>query len=502
VKGTCAFLVVAALVLGGRSHARALVLGGGSPETDCYAVFDGVELDSSSRKVICTDGDARCDRDGIPDGVCRLDIRICAHVPGIPGCRPRRIGDITVGGFSRGGGPFTIPVPVTPISRERCGDFARVSVPLRRTGSGVKVGKARIKLVAVSRVLHPKKDKDKLDIRCVPNPSPCIDVNCPGELDLTVASTGSDLDTGATGAGHNFSWPDGWKLGLALSGCNAIAYPLCTVTGPRGSTFGPPLPLLSAGVPACVVDGFADPSIGGTANVLTGAIHATVNVSANVHLTSVVQICPRCTGAAVGDAGTCDSGPNKGAPCTVEGIATVADASAGDNTYSLSAGCPPEPGTLVAPVALTFPLVTGVSTLLGPSPCSPPDGPPIPDDACGEGTCSDGICTDCASTTLAGECIAHKGGVQQACCSNAPKLPCFPTAPESDGRLERVGFSVQPQPPWPDPTYPKTASAKLVGAFCLPPTLVGQGPQATTIPNGPAALILPITEEWRLAPSS
>jgi len=53
------------------------------------------------------------------------------------------------------------------------------------------------------------------------------------------------------------------------------------------------------------------------------------------------------------------------------------------------------------------------------------------------------------------------------------------------------------QPPWPDPSYPKTAAAKLAGTFCLPATTVG----VTALEQGPGAIILPVTEEWRLAPS-
>ena len=165
--------------------------------------------------------------------------------------------------------------------------------------------------------------------------------------------------------------------------------------------------------------------------------------------------------------------------------------------YAVSGGCPPDPGSLAAPLALTFPLFTGIATLLGPSPCSQPEGPTIPDDACGEGTCTDAVCTDCAGTTAACVCIAPRGGIQQACCSNDTTRPCFPTGPASDGMLQRMGFSTPPEPRWPDPTYPKIAGATMVGTFCLPPTAVG----VATIGNGPATLIVPVTEEWRRTPS-
>ena len=484
------------VVLPARGLASTLFLGGGSPLTDCYALFElaaDVPLSGSSLSTVtCTDGDPSCDADGIPDGVCQFSMRVCAHVPGFPGCRPRRIGEIWLSGG-------VIPLPPVPLSRERCGEFGRVGVPIRRLKRGAKLrpGKAKLRLKATSKVLNPQRDFDRLYLRCLPSPAPCVDSNCPKELDMTVTSLGSDLDAGWTGAGHNFASADEWNLALGLSGCNATGYPSCTVDGPKGATFGPPLPLLAAGIPVCLVSRFVDHGVSGRANVQTGSISVGVSVVADVYLTAATDVCPRCTGATVGDAGTCDSGTNEGAPCTVEGLATVFGAPAGDDVYPVSGACPPDPGTLAASVALGFPLFTGISALLGPSPCSPMDGPPIPDDACGEGTCTDGVCTDCAGTTPAGECIARQGGIQQACCSNDTTRPCFPTDPASDGRLERVGFSAQPQPPWPDPSYPKTAAAKLAGTFCLPATTVG----VTALEQGLGAIILPVTEEWRLAPS-
>jgi len=490
IKTARACLVSLALGVSGSCFASTVILGGHS-QRDCYVLFElaaDVQVSNTFGGVSCIDGDPTCDADGVPDGVCEFSIRVCAHVPGVLGCRPRRIGEIRVSDPA-------IPLPPVPLARERCGDFGLVRVPLRKFSR--KPGRAKLRVTAISKVLHPRKDTDRLNLRCVPSPAPCVQANCPKELDVSVANVGSDLDAGWTGAGHNFAWADGWRLPLALSGCNATGYPSCRVDGAERATFGPPLPLLAAGTPSCLVGRFVDGGVTGGANIETGSISLTVQMVADVHLTSAAHVCPRCSGTAVGDAGTCDSGANQGAPCTVEGLATVFGAPAGDDVYPVSGACPPDPGTLAASVAVGFPLFTGISTLPGPSPCSPTDGPPVPDDACGEGTCADGICTDCAGTTPAGECIAPRGGIQQACCSNDTTRPCFPTDPASDGRFERVGFSAQPQPPWPDPSYPKTLAAQLVGTFCLPPTAVG----IMALEQGPAAIILPVTEEWRLAPS-
>jgi len=120
------------------------------------------------------------------------------------------------------------------------------------------------------------------------------------------------------------------------------------VDGPKGATFGPPLPLIAAGIPVCLVSRFVDHGVSGRANVQTGSISVGVSVVADVYLTAATDVCPRCTGATVGDAGTCDSGTNEGAPCTVEGLATVFGAPAGDDVYPVSGACPPDPGTLAA----------------------------------------------------------------------------------------------------------------------------------------------------------
>jgi hypothetical protein len=92
-------------------------------------------------------------------------------------------------------------------------------------------------------------------------------------------------------------------------------------------------------------------------------------------------------------------------------------------------------------------------------------------------------------------------GIDQACCqtgtttSGVPIINgCFGEdrpGTDDDFDIIRNGTPAIPQPPWPDPTYPKVAKGgKVAGAFCVPPT------EANTINTpiglgGPGAFILP-----------
>src|SRR5262249_60414769 len=91
-KAARACLVFLLVVLPAGGLTSTLILGGGSLLTDCYALFElaaDVPLSASSfPTVTCTDGDPSCDADGMPDGVCRFDVRVCVHVPGVGEGRP------------------------------------------------------------------------------------------------------------------------------------------------------------------------------------------------------------------------------------------------------------------------------------------------------------------------------------------------------------------------------------------------------------------------------
>src|SRR6185369_4340502 len=92
-----------------------------------------------------------------------------------------------------------------------------------------------------------------------------------------------------------------------------------------------------------------------------------VNLLSQIFLSSQTAVCPRCSGDAPGDAGTCDAGARQGRACTTEGVVTVANA-AGDRRYTLSPDCPPN-GTPAGTLSIALGLTTGNSTLSGSRPC-------------------------------------------------------------------------------------------------------------------------------------
>ena len=68
--------------------------GAGEPARDCFIGFEGYDVGDLSPygpngkpAVRCRDGDG-CDRDGMPNGVCRFPIAVVLNEPGVPGCTP------------------------------------------------------------------------------------------------------------------------------------------------------------------------------------------------------------------------------------------------------------------------------------------------------------------------------------------------------------------------------------------------------------------------------
>src|SRR5262245_2197387 len=200
----------------------------------------------------------------------------------------------------------------------------------------------------------------------------------PSELILTSQDEGSDIDLGWRGnQTHNLPFPAGSEMRLCLSGCDDSTDPVCDANGTAvtvaGQTLAPPVPFMAGSVTAvCLVVKFTTPPTG-TANVETGAIDVSTNLTAAVHVaffpTASTKICPRCSGASVGASGTCDSGDRAGQACVVDDVITVPDAPAGaDTVYNVSRDCAPS----TAPngtTALALSLTTDVASLAGSPPC-------------------------------------------------------------------------------------------------------------------------------------
>ena len=493
-------LAVLALLAAAYPAAATRVPGGGSIRTDCYAEFEvaGVAAPANRVTVQCRDGDPACDADGACDDVCHFQVALCANQRDLePSCTPPGV----LASVSPRGRARKLGLEAPPLDDSTCGAFLDVEVPVRvskRSGTR-RPGRLTLGAVAVSTE-RPRRDPDRVKLECVPcGAKPAVaacpaNANGPSELRLTVAPTGTDLDNGWSGISHNFPIVAASTLQFCLSGCDASADPTCEARGttgtgsPNGATFGPPLPLLAAGVPVCVINRFADATIAGVANRETGAIDATVDLLSDVYLTSAGRVCPQCSGRAVGERGVCDSGAREGSTCIVDGIVEVS----GNRTYHLSRGCLPS-GSPSGTLDLALPLTTGTSTLAGPKPCRGA----AHDTGCLAGGCGSECTGDaCVARTADGQCVDTKGGLSQLCCDQDTTLPCFPTAAEDGGRIERSGVATAP-----GSAFPVVVSETLVATFCEPETGSGTVNLVTGLP-GPGALVMPVSACWGTADGS
>jgi len=508
--GSVVALIALALAFGlvPRSFAGRIP-GGGSAKADCYAEFDIEGVPGPSNTVVCTDGEV-CDSDGAVNNTCTFKIAICGNQTdaSLASCTPKPpLTKLTVKPAG------SVPVP-SDLSSATCGDHGSVQVPVKVRGTKKKPGKKKIRVIALASG-KPKKDADTLKLIC----NPCLTGTCggsvltcgvnpdggPDQLDLEVAEQGTDLDNGWTGTAHNFPVDAHSKLKLCLSGCNdgsnpADLKPVCNTAGPTGTdslngvVFGPPLPLLAAMVPVCVVNRYQG-DVTGTMNLQTGDAGLQVNLFSDVWFTQPQQVCPRCTGAgaaAVGGQGTCDSGPMQGKACTVESILVVAQGS-GNKNYPLSAGCPPPSNSssqFAGTLDIKLPLTSGTSTLPGTKPCQ---GQPEQDNCGGSGcgTACGGLA--CSSKTPDGTCVDAKGGLSQNCCNNSSVTPCFPAA------ISRTGKAMPASPAWGSKQYPATGTGTLVATFCEAATQTLTINSSTGLP-GPGALILPGTQTFTKKP--
>jgi len=484
---------------------RAQVPGGGPAKSDCYIEWSGV-TPNKGKNLDCQDGDPSCDVDGVQNGLCVLGIGVCLAQTNVPECIPQSVLKAMVKPSPKtikiGDVKFPTPMPATPAvptTGPVCGDQSIFRLPLKVNNKGKPKPSQTVTLTATAVVsLKPKKDKDVIKVRCVPNTGggecPANPAGGPRELQLLAAASGTDLDNGWTGTSQNFPVVSNSALRVCLTGCGATSNPDCTedeaqTNAVNGATFGPPLPLLAANTPVCVVNRFAATKITGVAaSIATGVMSGTVNLLSDVFITTTSQVCPRCSGSNPGEVGTCDSGGKQGRACTTQGVVTVANA-AGNQRYTLSSDCPPG-GSPAGTITIGLPLSTGTSTLSGSRPC-----PGQTQDAASMcGACGT-LCTGsaCVSKAPDGQCVDVKGGISQNCCSNDTSQPCFPTA--NNGQIVRSGSAAPPAPPFGDPTYPKTGNVTLVATFCEGTAGSSLVDIVTGLP-GPGALVLPVAATW------
>jgi hypothetical protein len=368
-----------------------------------------------------------------------------------------------------------------------------VSLPLKESKRGLRQSK---RMVLSARIVTANgRDRDVVRLRCVPNRGagqcPANPAGGPREVHMVVAASGTDLDNGVTGLSHNFPVPSASVLRMCVTGCDVSSNPSCVqdeaaTDAVQADTFGPPLPLLAGGIPTCIVNRFATPSLtGGTSNLQTGETRADLHLMSDVYLTDPTQVCPVCSGKGVGDTGTCNTGRNAGRACRTDAIMDVVSANT-TRHLNVSADCTPS-GNPAGTLQLTLPLTTGSSAT-----SSTTCGASVPN-SCGAGSCF-ATCTGnaCVTTDAQGRCIDAKGGVSQACCSNNSQVACFPAGADA---IVRTGGTTVPSPAWPDPTYPKSGDATLVATFCEAATGTAAVDIATGLP-GPGALTLPLTQSF------
>jgi hypothetical protein len=471
---------------------------GRAAASPCSVVLDsgdGTTTTTVGKKTViqCADGSA-CDQDGAVNQSCTFSFNVCT---GAEGCTAEPVELIKPAAKAKkliGLVPPTTPQTAVTAA---CGTPGTIVIGLK--------GKNRDKASALGKgkmIIKAKIGSGKGNVlvfaQCTPGGGGPTTPTCPDreaaglpkQITLVVPGSGSDLDNGFSGNSHNFPTPEGSTLRYCMSACDATTDSLCDMSGSTGAAdaslngpvFGPPLPLLSQGVPVCVVNRYADAALTGTYDLATGVLSGQVNLLSDVHVqTPLTDVCPRCNGAGLGQSGTCTSGARQGQACVVDGTSNVVG-SAGNTLYNLSTQCPPEPGRRAATLTIGLPLTTATSTSLAQS--KPCQGQTV-DDACGgAGTCT----VDCSAT------VPAKGGINQTCCSNNPVQPCFPTAADSPpGQIIREGTPVAPLPLWPDPTYPKTVEGgRAAAVFCEAATGDSTVDILTGLP-GPGALLLPYT---------
>ena len=161
------WLCTAAFLLATLRAGRAEVLGGGMTGTDCRMVFRGVTATDLNSGVVCADGDPACDRDGVADGTCHFDVKLCMG-NSTSSCDTVPLSQANVAGLR-------LPPPQLPAADGTCGRALDVSVP-----SGSTAG-----ATVLARDDSSLRDVDYLNLCCVSGvPTPLDAARCAVTVDL------------------------------------------------------------------------------------------------------------------------------------------------------------------------------------------------------------------------------------------------------------------------------------------------------------------------------
>lgn len=248
------------------------------------------------------------------DGRCTFDLRLCVNLHGVPKCRPRRLGKITVRVKDSprvAGAPQTVLEPPPLEGRSAaCGPVTRAVVALSvRGGSKLRIRRVTRKIgVSVHARRGKAHDSDKLALRCLPSSEGyCLDTpSGPGRLRLTIADPPAELPV---------------PIELCLAHCDASSSSMCQTAGePAGVRRfpepAPPRPAMLAGIPVCSVEENST-STSLSADVATGVIAGTIPRRSSLYLAGDARaICPRCllnpTPTPTSPLYVCDSGASAG----------------------------------------------------------------------------------------------------------------------------------------------------------------------------------------------
>ena len=166
--------------------------GGGGPASDCLAVFYGIINDPAlkPKNIRCTDGDSRCDADGVVNGVCVFPLTVCANSTfNSTQCTLAGVQTMTVDHAADNGDPkfdtdfqalqsrlvndINPPTGASDVCTSAPTNFhVRIVGPF---AGRCNKGKKKLKMRTVSSVIagHVYTDTDRMRMICDPAPNGC-----------------------------------------------------------------------------------------------------------------------------------------------------------------------------------------------------------------------------------------------------------------------------------------------------------------------------------------
>lgn len=158
--------------------------GGGSRITDCFAYLDAPVNwpPERPRSVRCVDGDPSCDADATVNGVCRIEVGVCANVTGSAYCAAGEVDGIVVDHALDNGDRFFDPefqalqsriaLEIAPPTAQPDVCTAPVTISVRIRGPDLRDtcrrGAKRLVLTARPPLPNIRVDVDRLRLECEP----------------------------------------------------------------------------------------------------------------------------------------------------------------------------------------------------------------------------------------------------------------------------------------------------------------------------------------------